>query len=312
MQEIQRRKAYLQHFLQAFSYPQDAIADFLSVYDDVCNNPTACEALFRLIGVYEKEMRCDFLPLAQEVEKLSQETGVCLFSLQAVFYMLLTEKMQAYYAERGVSERIWHDTVLDLRVKCIECKKVKGVWGIFAIRWFFNLFRGNIFRLGRLEFCLRSFGAEYQKDGLILHPDTLVIDTHIPSGEPLVYQEVLQSYKQAMAFFKQYYGVEPPAFWCKSWLLSPVHKSALKESSNIKKFADDFDVYDCLDHDGYAEIFMRVFEKEYTADFDLRALPCDTTLQKFYVEYMQQGKITSSGKGVLDCRKVLKKLSESK
>ena len=91
-----------------------------------------------------------------------------------------------------------------------------------------------------------------------------------------------------------------------------MHKHALKESSNIKKFADDFDVYDCLDHDGYTEIFMRVFEKEYTADFDLSKLPCDTALQKFYVEYMRQGKPTSSGKGVLDCRKVLEKLSKNR
>ena len=308
MQTLEQRKAYLQNFLRIFSYPQDAIASLMQTFDTVCENQETRDTFFRLVSVYEENMRCDFVPLVQEIEKLSQTLGVHLFALQAVYYMLLTQKMQVYYKQRNIEEEVWKATAGDLKTKCLECKQVKGVWGIFAIRWFFNVFRGNIFRLGRLEFCLRSFGTEYEKDGRVLHADTLVIDTHIPSGEPLVYQDVLQSYKQAMAFFKRYYGVEPPAFWCKSWLLSPVNKMFLHESTNIRRFADDFDVYECLEYPDYTEIFLRVFNKEYTDGYPLDTLPCDTAIQKFYVKWMKQGKTTSAGKGVLDCRKVLKKL----
>ncbi len=308
MQNVEERRRYLQDFLRAFAYPQEAITALLETYDTVCAGQEEREIFFRLVGVYEENMLCDFALLAQEIEVLSRKLCVNVFALQAVFYMLLTQKLKAYYLENGVEQDVWEATAGDLKIKCLECKQVKGIWGIFAIRWFFNLFRMNVFRLGRLEFCLRSFGAEYEKDGLVLHADTLVIDTHIPSGEPLVYGEVLQSYGQAISFFKQYRGVEAPAFWCKSWLLSPVNKVALSEKSNIRKFADDFDVYECLEYPDYTEIFLRVFNKEYVDGYPLDALPCDTAIQKFYVKWMKQRKITSAGKGVLDCKKVLKKL----
>jgi hypothetical protein len=67
------------------------------------------------------------------------------------------EDLVAYYKEKGISEEILVDTLSDLNIWIATYNKNYGVWGLEEFFWLINHFRGKLFRLGRLQFLIRTF-----------------------------------------------------------------------------------------------------------------------------------------------------------
>ena len=125
-----------------------------------------------------------------------------------------------------------------------------------------------------------------------------VLNVHIPrTGTPLNHDAVIASYREATAFFADYFQGEPPLIVCNSWLLNPQHDALLKPDSNIVLFANDYTIVDVQTFDDYSWLW-RVFEQPFDGDVD--SLPTDTSLRRAYAELLKHGRKLKRAYGVID------------
>ena len=117
----------------------------------------------------------------------------------------------------------------------------------------------------------------------------IVLDTHIPQGEPLDIDKVYGSFRRALSFFHGVY----PVFSCHSWLLYPALKEILPVSSRILQFQQLFQIVHTDEADRQAE--ERIFGK---ISDDPRLYSESTALQRTAKRHLLEGKRLGSARGV--------------
>ena len=107
--------------------------------------------------------------------------------------------------------------------KLEEIRLSQLVWGIYFIKI-------KLIEVGRLqyEYCNNKKGK--------------YIKIHIPKGDKLLYNEVLDSIKNSKKEIKKYFEIENYEYYCESWLLSKDITKLLDSNSNIAKFQQLFDI----------------------------------------------------------------------
>lgn len=284
-------KMYLHDFLKRFSYPADACAALETAFEKI--NSSAFDVL---IQHYAEDRKCDFAKLVDNMKKLSEEGDIHEYTGNLLLMIGLSRTLRQYYEAEKIEERIWFDSMCDLQYKMDECKCVYGIWGTFVPYWFDRFFQMERFALGRLQFEIVPFGQYYENKGIVLTPDTIVLNTHIPrTGTKLSRELVKDSYAQAADFFKSYFQLNRTVFICGSWLLFPRHKEVLSVQSNIYAFISDFELYKEGYYDDYSQVW-RLFDKMYTGAVE--ELPQDTALRRIYAEWIRRGERTGWGNGV--------------
>lgn len=136
--------------------------------------------------------------------------------LALALYFRFARLAQDRYAERGIPDEIWVDTMSDLGIWALQIRP--GIWGITEVGWLSRHLTLRLFRLGRLQF----------------EPKPEAIEVHIPEGEPLLPLACDLAFDAAVRMFGR------QDFHCHSWLLSPDLESVLPADSNIRAFATRF------------------------------------------------------------------------
>ena len=173
-------------------------------------------------------------------------------------------------------------------------KAVKGVVGSFVAPWFDGFFNMTRFALGRLQFEIVNFGHHYEKDGVVLTPESRVINVHIPrTGTPLDVAACDDAFARAKVFFAAQTG-DVCAFVCHSWLLFPTHEQMLSHTSNTYRFMKRFDIF-AAGTSKEREDLWRLFD---TDEKRWDKLPADTSLRRAYVEWLKDGGAVGWGHGV--------------
>ena len=288
-------RTYLESFLVEYEYPSDSISELMLAYDKLI---LACADDFdAMINEYEACYDIDYHSAIQKMSELARIADIHEYTAHLLLFLCYTRGLRSYYAERGISWDIYKNTVLDLRYKLDECICVKGVVGSFVAKWFVGFFKLERFALGRLQFEIIDFGADYEKNGLSLKPDSKVLNVHIPrTGTRLEHESVLDSYRLARDFYAPVLG-DNPVFVCSSWLLFPRHKEILKVGSNLLAFMNDYDIFTFGEYSNYIEIW-RLFDTEF--DGDPAHLPADSSLRRAYVDLISRGERTGWGRGVFE------------
>jgi len=151
------------------------------------------------------------------------------------------DALEQQYKEKGIPEKILLDTLGDLVIWAQNQHLVHGTIGLSDSAWLEGHLNFQLFRLGRLQFKKETAVASSEKYDL--QEGDLVIEVHIPQGEPMGMDDVHASYRQAKEFFSLYFPeYHYKYFVCGSWLLDHHMKDFLKETSNILKFGKEFDV----------------------------------------------------------------------
>ena len=288
-------RGYLENFLSEYEYPKSAITELLSAYDKV----VVCREsdFLSLVSEYENSYDIDYTAAMERMKDISLSADVHVYTGDLLLFLAYTRGLGRYYKEQGIREEIYRNTVLDLRYKLDECICVKGVCGSFVAKWFVGFFKLERFALGRLQFEIIDFGADYEKNGLSLKPDSKVLNVHIPrTGTRLDREGVLDSYRLARDFYAPVLG-DNPVFVCSSWLLFPRHKEILKAGSNLLSFMNDYDIFTFGEYSNYAEIW-RLFDTDF--DGDPTHLPTDSSLRRAYVDLVSRGEKTGWGRGVFE------------
>ena len=140
--------------------------------------------------------------------------------------------------------------------KLEEIRLSQLVWGIYFIKI-------KLIEVGRLqyEYCNNKKGK--------------YIKIHIPKGDKLLYNEVLNSVKNSKKEIKKYFNIENYEYYCESWLLSKDITKLLDSNSNIAKFQQLFDITE--GKDAIKDILNFVFDlQQIDSYYDL---PEGTSLQ---------------------------------
>lgn len=285
-------------YLDKAQYPEEAKKELLRAFGIIQSN----------YGIEFLNLACDYKDLgfyaekvAEQIESLAKISGINSFTLWAVLLIHTAKLTRNLYAQKGIDDAIFWDTFTDLRYKAIECKKVKGVWGVFVAEWYRKFFTCDIIKLGRLEFenCEYYFDAPYSFGDirLLKGKDAVVKSVHIPGApEPFDKAARMDSYRKAYDFFKDELQGKPLVCICHSWLLYPEYKGILSPNSNIVSFMGDFDVFASHDQEKFKDGW-RVFADQ--SEKAAKDLPENTSLQRAFKNHLINGGKVGCGYGVL-------------
>ena len=286
----------IKSFAEVFEYPTEATEEILDVFEKVFSNTQNVKELESCLQSYKSDCQKGFFELLALCARTAEEMQVNVYTLYMATLMLFAEVARKHYEKQGFSKELWKNNFMDLTYKLQECKLVKGVWGTFVPDWFFRFYNVSRFAFGKLQFESETFGREYEKNGVKLTKDSVVINVHIPrTGKGLFPQDVEDSCEAADRFYKEKLGLKQVVFVCHSWLLYPANKELLKPTSNLYSFISRFDLIEVEDYQDYREVW-RLFDKEYTGDLSL--LPADTSFRRGYIEKMRNGEKTGAAYGV--------------
>jgi hypothetical protein len=261
-------------------------------------DPESKAILEKQVALYETDVNRNYGEILSETDKAAEIAGVHKYSAELMIFILFSKHLRALYRERGISDRIWLDSMCDLKWKLWECKAVKGSWGSFVATWFPGFFNLTRFALGRLQFEIVEFDGEYEKNGKKLKKGDKVINVHIPRTlTPLDKESRDDAYSQAAEFFSDMTDGTPIAFVCSSWLLYPEAEKILPAHSNIRGFMADYDIIRSkVDEEGDYHNMWRLFDMDFTGDF--KDYPEDSSLRRAYKKFLLDGNRTGSGYGV--------------
>lgn len=241
------------------------------------------------------------------LKDLAESSKVSIFTLNFVFLAVSGKRMKASYKKRGLSEKLFWETIIDLKYKLYESKEVKGVLGIFPIEWYPIFYKLNIFKLGRLEFEKWIFDKKsYSKNGIRVNKGDHVFSVHIPSSGPLTKEMCYESYRLAYEFFQLDKSGKPLVCICDSWLLYEDNKNIFSPKSNLVRFMEDWDIVSNEVDEKFSDAW-RIFGVDY--DGNPNHLPQGTSLQKSVVKWLKKDGKLGEGYGILifDGEKIVNK-----
>jgi hypothetical protein len=217
-----------------------------------------------------------------------------------VFLAALAD-VRAWHAGRGIDDEVSWATLADLGQQMSLHRWLYGTGGLAAVFWLTILFRGILFRLGRLQFnrslilpetfvgpLLWYDAATVERLGAGFRAGDHTLGVHIPAGAPLAPEACDESFRRARTFFDRHFPEEP---WrvaiCTSWLLDEQLVEHLGPSSNIIAFQRRFTLVPGATS-ADSDIFRFVFGKVAPPDID--ALPQRTTLERSLVAHLRAGR----------------------
>lgn len=280
-------------FSKEHEFPAEAVESLSNALELIIKNEHLYHVFTEWEQKYWENPDLDYVLLQKILEDFDGEEGISKYTFDLLFMIGISRRTWELYQKRGISREIFHDSMADMHWKLLVCHQMYDIWGTFVMHWFPWWFQLKRFALGRLQFELIKFDDEYEKDGLILHKDSPVINVHIPSCGKLDYTEVQKSYEKAAEFYRTEFMEHPLVFVCESWLLFPANKEILPEQSNIRRFLSDYDVYRTRENNND---LWRIYYGAEQNDFE--NLPENTGLERAYKKWLLSGHMAGQSWGV--------------
>lgn len=300
---------FIRNLMAHYSYPQEAEELFIKVLNHLDEDKDfgdRFDALHEKFSSYKSRFDSEII---SELKIIAEEKGYSEYTLCFVFLLSLTEELHEQYVLLGIDEKVYYDTMDDLRCKLLECMECEYVPGTFVPDWFDGFFRLKRIAYGRFQYELCRFNSDKEftlKCGHVIKPGDIYVNFHIPSSGVSLSNEVrLVSYKEAYKHFKPLFPDGTVIFGCGSWLLYPRHREFLPEGMNILNFMDDFETVNWNERDDFHNDW-RIFG--HYSDLPWNELPKDTKLRKAYAEWICAGNKVGDAFGVFafDGEKILK------
>lgn len=300
---------FIQDFISHYNYPDKAVKELDRLFEKSENDREFESAMQSCVDEFFSSPDKGLAPIEEKIKDIALRFAENHYTLCLFFLIIAQPEVKRIYDENNLDEKIYYDSMDDIRCKLLECIECKSVPGIFVLTWYKGLLTAETLSFGRFEFELSDYGfSDYHRFecGKLVRRGDTTINFHIPSSGVSISDEVrLESYKLAYEHYKHLFPDGLAVFECSSWLLFPGQKKFLPENSNILRFIDDFTIIKSEKRDKFYDAW-RVFGKY--ADLPAKKLPRDTSLRKCYADWMSKGRRTGSGKGVFlfDGKRILK------
>lgn len=278
---------------EKLEFPEESIAAIQKAYDVIMANAKAAEAFEITCGGVLKPNDNIF---DENAPIIAEATGLHPYTINVVVQLYCLEPLRQIYSEEGFSEEFFWRLAGGMRGRLLSCYKEHNVWGNTLGVWEWVFHERQCVRLGRLTFepyplyCNASYNGVGKGDPIIL--------IHIPSGQPLSIDAVMDSLKQGYEYFKNRFqdGIVP--FAAKAWMLYPPYlEGVFSEGGNLQRFASLFHILEQYPDATYKH-FPYIFGCSYSGG-DFSNLPQKTTLQRNLVAYLQKGNLMGSAFGIL-------------
>lgn len=277
---------------EKLKFPEESITVFENAYNVITQNPVAAQT-FEI--ACEGLLQPDVNKFEENVPIIAELTGLHQFTIHIVAQLFCLKPLKNIYLENGFSEDFFWRLAQNISNHLSACKKENNIWGNELGIWEWVFHEWQCVRLGRLNFepiplyCNASYKEVKKGD--------LIILVHVPSGEPLKIESVMDSLKQAYQHFKNRFPNNAVPFATKAWLLYPPYmESVFPKGGNLQKFASLFHILEEYPDDTYKH-FPYIFGCSYDGDFS--KLPQKTTLQKNLLEFLKKGNLMGSAYGIL-------------
>ena len=192
-------------------------------------------------------------------------------------------KAKSEYDRLGIPETVYYDTMAAFSRFVREHMESYGCYGFNRGSWTPRQVSCRLFRIGQLEYEMTVLNAEP------------AVSLHIPTDVDLRPEILRPSVKAGLGEFYRLFPEyrEKPVF-CHSWLLSPMLKELLPESSNILRFQELFDIQS----DGIPgnDVLLWVFKNPRLPKEDY---PENTSLQRKLKQFFRNGGQFLEGWGLL-------------
>lgn len=292
-----------EHFKEVekkLGFPKEAVELFEKVALKVENTKSLNKKFEAIFNEFLFPEAHDFGKCFDKIKPLSIIYGIKEYTLDMVFLIRAAEVMHNRYKERGLSEELFWDTIMDLKYKYDECVKCKEVHGTFVPWWNTGFYALTRFALGRYQYDMNTFGEDdyTTSAGITIKKGDKTLGFHIPSsGVPLTDEVRLDSFKKAYEFFTDYRREDGlMIFECGSWLIYEGYKDFLPENSNILKFISDFEIVSSEPKDKFNDAW-RVFNKSgYKSP---KKWEENTSMQRAFKKHVLSGGKTGHGHGII-------------
>lgn len=277
---------YFALFLEKTNFPEEACKSLTDTINAIG------ESLIPILETFCQHY--DQSATTPAVKTLAEKSGISEYSIWMVILILASKRIQHLYP----SERIFWDTFTDLRYKAQECYDLHGTWGTFVSHWYPIFYKGNIVKLGRMEYETRvgALKSTYTIGDITLGPGDTTIHLHIPTCPDAPFDKAarLESYKLAYEHFCK--DGKPLVCICSSWLLYSEYENVFAPGSNIADFRKEFIMMKNKATDAFGDAW-RVFGKAHTLPAE--DLPENTSLQRAFKKHALKGKCFGNGTGVI-------------
>jgi len=288
-------KGYFTEYFEKFGFEKTAITSLLGAFSRVG------EGALSLVKNAYTSGELDCVKLNEIIDSIVKDCGEDKKVVNFLAVLSLFPILEQRLIERGVPNDIIFNTLIDLKYKCRECRKVFGEHGLMDATWFKAILEERCFGIGRLQFEIDAFRLEeYRSGDCVVKKGEPVLSIHIPgSNQPFTEDECKSAYKGAVKFFHEFFPsvfgeYVPLVSW--TWLLYPKNSEFMLERSNILRFQKDFDIIETNVYKTNDSIAWRIFGVPEIKD--ISSLPEDTSLQKRAKAYIQSGKPFGWGYGV--------------
>lgn len=290
--------SYLLEFFTQYDYPQAGAAALLDAMERIGTDSPLFHTLSQCVDAYEQgaiQTKEDVQLRLASIREAAAEQCIPSETAELLFFLMCMKHLKVLYSHLGLSDAYYAGVASDLRSKLNECFAVKGIWGSFVALWFAGFFAMQRFVIGRLQYEIIQMPGLMSPDGKHCFHGQTAVNVHIPSGRPLLIEDVKASMAEAACFFAKHFPDGTVLFHCNSWLLYPGHYEMLPEDSGIRKFMNEFTVIRVDVHDDRHDLW-RLFETMEVDDPD--ALPQNTSLRRSYVQWLKAGKPVGSAIGI--------------
>ena len=289
-------RSQIEAFCTLYEYPAEATASLLADFDKL--SASEYFPLFKTtVDMYNNDDPCfSYDSLLSYSRNILSRSGVSSYTIDLLFFICLAKHCREKYELAGLPMEFYHRSMLDLKWKLMECKRVKGIWGSFVAFWFPRFFDLSRFAMGRLQFELDPAVEVYEKNGIKMNYGDFVINVHIPSCGKLNMDECMESFRTAAKFYADKFPDGVAKFRCNSWLLAKNHEQYLPADGGIRRFASFFDPISFSDNEKGSDLW-RIFGKMY--DGSTEGFPAETSLQRAYLKLLADGNVPGSGRGYM-------------
>ena len=137
-------------------YPAEAKEVIIRVEEKILADEKAnkiYEAMYRAYWLKKK----NFDAFEDKVKALAEMLGENEYTVKLVLLLNCTKPLLNEYKKANISEDIYWNTIIDLKVKMLECKENYDVYGTFVAGWFKQFYTLERFGIGRFQYELSDF-----------------------------------------------------------------------------------------------------------------------------------------------------------
>ena len=221
---------------------------------------------------------------AQGLEELKEALGEDMFGMKRLCSMLRCAlRAREEYDRLGISEEIYVDTMGAFSRFVREHMESYGRYGFDRGSWTPRQVSAKLFRIGQLEYELTKLDGKP------------IVSLHIPTDVDLRPEILRPSMKEGLAeLYRLFPEYEGKPVYCHSWIISPMLKDYLPETSNILRFQEMFELDEETTPGNGVLLWVFKNPKLPVAEF-----PENTSLQRKLKAFFLSGGQFQDGKGYL-------------